>query len=128
MVDQIPTVDQVEPEGGGSTSPLEQNIKSRTTWLRLLFILIYCALISLAGFVGTFVVVVGFFWVLFTGEVNQQLRLTPTTTMILNVPKLFLGEMIRSWILVPDPFHSQNEILPSLTSFQIMLEVGPNFR
>ena len=74
MVDQNPTVEQVESEGAGNASPLEQNIKSRSTWLRLLFILIYCALISLAGLVGTFVVVVGFFWVLFTGEVNQQLR------------------------------------------------------
>ena len=74
MVDQNPTVDQVESEDGGSASPLEQNIKSSTTWFRLLFILIYCALISLASLVGTFVVVVGFFWVLFTGEVNQQLR------------------------------------------------------
>ena len=74
MVDQNPTVEQVESEGGGSASPLEKNIKSRTTWLRLLFIFIYCALISLAGLVGTFVMVVGFFWVLFTGEVNRQLR------------------------------------------------------
>lgn len=74
MVDQNPTVDQVESEGSGNGTPLERNIKSRSTWLRLLFILIYCALISIAGFVGTFVVVVGFFWVLFTGEVNQQLR------------------------------------------------------
>ncbi len=74
MVDQNPTVDQVESEGGGDASPLEQNIKSRATWLRLLFMVIFYALISLAGLVGTFVVVVGFFWVLFTGEVNQQLR------------------------------------------------------
>ena len=74
MVDQNPTVDQVESEGSGTATPLEKNIKSRSTWLRLLFMLIYYALISLAGLVGTFVVVVGFFWVLFTGEVNQQLR------------------------------------------------------
>lgn len=74
MVDQNPAVDQVESEGNGDTSPLEQNIKSRSTWLRLLFMVIYYVLICLAGMVGTFVVVVGFLWVLFTGEVNQQLR------------------------------------------------------
>ena len=31
-------------------------------------------LISLAGLVGCFVVVVGFCWVLFTGETNRQLQ------------------------------------------------------
>jgi hypothetical protein len=74
MVDQNPTVDQVESESSGTGTPLQENIKSRSTWLRLLFMLIYSALIGFAGLVGTFVVVVGFFWVLFTGEVNQQLQ------------------------------------------------------
>lgn len=74
MVDQNPAVDQVEAETGRDASPLEENIKSRSTWLRALFMLIYYVLIGLVGMVGTFVVVVGFFWVLFTGEVNRQLR------------------------------------------------------
>jgi hypothetical protein len=74
MIDQNPTADQVAPGNDGGSSPLEQNIRSRSTWLRLLFMLIYYVLISLASIVGTFVVVVGFFWVLFTGEVNHQLR------------------------------------------------------
>ncbi len=74
MVDQNPTADQVESDGNGGASPLEENIKSRSTWLRLLFMLIYGMLISLAGLVGSFVVVVGFCWVLFTGERNRQLQ------------------------------------------------------
>jgi hypothetical protein len=74
MVDQNPTADQVAAGNDAGSSPLEENIRSRSTWLRLLFMLIYYILISLASLVGTFVVVVGFFWVLFTGEVNQQLR------------------------------------------------------
>lgn len=74
MVDQNPTVDQVETGDNGGSSGLEEHIKSRSTWLRLLFMLIFYVLISLASLVGTFVVIVGFFWVLFTGEVNQQLR------------------------------------------------------
>lgn len=74
MVEQTPAVDQTESQGNGGSSPLEENIRSRSTWLRLLFMVIYYVLISLAGLVGTFVVVVGFFWVLITGEVNQQLR------------------------------------------------------
>ncbi len=53
---------------------LEENLKSRATWTRLLFMLICYILVSIASLVGTFVVVLGFFWVLFTGEVNRQLR------------------------------------------------------
>ena len=74
MVDQNPTADQLAPGTDRGSSPLEANIRSRSTWLRLLVMLIYYVLISLASLVGTFVVVVGFFWVLFTGEVNPQLR------------------------------------------------------
>ena len=53
---------------------IEENLKSRSTWLRGLFMLLCCALLSLAGFVGSFVVVLGFLWVLFTGEKNRQLQ------------------------------------------------------
>lgn len=74
MGDENPTVDQVEVEEKSEASQLEQNIKSRATWLRLLFMLIFCVLISLAMAVGSFVVIVGFLWVLFTGEVNNQLQ------------------------------------------------------
>lgn len=53
---------------------IEQNLKSRSTWLRALFMCIYCLLFSLAIFVGTFVVGLGFLWVLFTGAANRQLQ------------------------------------------------------
>jgi hypothetical protein len=72
-VSDNPTIDQVaadEVESG----KIEENIKSRTTWLRLLFMAIYGLFISLAGMIGTVIVVIGFFWVLFTGEVNRELR------------------------------------------------------
>ena len=36
--------------------------------------LISCILLGLAHMVGTVVVVLGFFWVLFTGEVNRQVQ------------------------------------------------------
>lgn len=55
-------------------SPIEENLKSKSTWLRGLFMCIYLALIWLASMIGLFVVVVGFFWVLFTGEKNTQLQ------------------------------------------------------
>ncbi len=35
---------------------------------------IYGLFISLAGMIGTVIVVLGFLWVLFTGEVNRELR------------------------------------------------------
>ena len=68
-----PTVDQVASEQVAG-SKVEENLKSRTTWLRLLFMAIYGLVAWLAGMVGLVVVVLGFFWVLFTGEVNRELR------------------------------------------------------
>jgi hypothetical protein len=68
-----PTIDQVAADGAES-GKMEQNLKSRTTWLRLLFMCIYGLICSLAGMVGTVIVVLGFFWVLFTGAVNRELR------------------------------------------------------
>ena len=73
MTNDNPTIDQVaveEPE----SSKIEQNVKSRTTWLRLLFMALFGVIISLTGMVGTAIVVIGFFWVLFKGEVNPELR------------------------------------------------------
>jgi fatty acid desaturase len=72
-VSDNPTVDQVASEQVES-SKVEENLKSRTTWLRLLFMAIYGVVAWLAGMVGLVIVVLGFFWVLFTGEVNRELR------------------------------------------------------
>ena len=55
-------------------SDVEKNIKSGETWLRGLFMLISCVLASVAFFAGSVLVVLGFFWVLFTGETNPQVR------------------------------------------------------
>lgn len=71
-VSDNPTIDQVADNS--DESKIEDNLKSRTTWLRLLFMCIYGLLACLAGMVGTVIVVLGFFWVLFTGEVNRELR------------------------------------------------------
>ena len=68
-----PTIDQVSGEEPAKAK-VEENIKSRTTWMRLLFMCIYAVIISLTGMVGTVIVVLGFLWVLFTGEVNRELR------------------------------------------------------
>ncbi len=74
MSNENPPADDVAIEDSGSGSEFEKHVKSRSTWLRLMFMLIYYVLISIAGMVGTVVVVLGFLWVLFTGEVNRQLR------------------------------------------------------
>jgi len=73
MSNDNPTADDVVIEDDKGT-PIEKNLKSRSTWVRCLFICIYAALVWLASLVGAFVVVLGFFWMLFTGEVNAQLR------------------------------------------------------
>ena len=73
MSNDNPPIDQViddEPRG----SDLEQNIKSRSTWLRLLFIVAFYLIAGLVGMVGSLIVVLGFLWVLFTGETNRQLQ------------------------------------------------------
>ena len=73
MSNENPTADDIvieEPQG----SPMEENLKSKSTWVRGLFICIFAALVWLASLAGAFVVVLGFFWKLFTGEINDQLR------------------------------------------------------
>ena len=74
MGDENPTVDQVAGDDTGTETKVEDNLKSRNTWLRALFMVVYAILIWLAGLVGTVVIIFGFLWVLFTGEVNRELR------------------------------------------------------
>jgi hypothetical protein len=74
MSDTNPPADHVFVDEKESGRPLEENIKSRRTWMRLLFMAICCVLVSLASAVGSVVVVFSFLWVLFTGEVNRELR------------------------------------------------------
>ncbi len=74
MSDDNPPADHAIADDNSTGSPLEQNLKSRATWWRALFMLISCVLVSIASFVGTMVVVLGFFWVLFSGAVNRQLQ------------------------------------------------------
>lgn len=61
-------------DDSGAEKPLEEHLKSRNTWTRLLYMLICYVLVSLAGLVCSVVVVLGFLMVLFTGKVNADLR------------------------------------------------------
>jgi hypothetical protein len=74
MSDDNPPADHVVSGDSDSGIPIEENIKSRSTWLRLLFMVVFCVVASATTAVLSVVVVLGFFWVLFTGEKNSQLQ------------------------------------------------------
>ena len=74
MSNDNPPVDDVLIDDNDAPKPIEENLKSRSTWTRLLFMVISYFLLSLAAFVGSFIIILGFLWVLFTGEVNKQAR------------------------------------------------------
>lgn len=52
---------------------IKENIKSQDTWLRLLFMVIYGAILSITTIVLSFVVVFQFLTVLFTRETQKNL-------------------------------------------------------
>ena len=56
-------------------SPLAKNLKSKSIWMRLLFMLVITFLYSISRIVVGAVVVMQFFWVLLTGETNHKLQL-----------------------------------------------------
>ncbi len=74
MSDDNPTADQTFEDSNRTGNPIEENLKSRATWIRLAFMAISALLLSVTSLVGSIVVVLGFFWVLFTGEVNRQIQ------------------------------------------------------
>jgi hypothetical protein len=53
-------------------SEMERNLKSKSTWLRFLFMIIAAVFFSLACAVGGVVVLLQFFWVLFTGKTKPE--------------------------------------------------------
>lgn len=71
-MDHVPPA--AESEGRSKQSDLEKNVKMRSTWVRLLFMIIFAFLYSLSRLVTAVVVVIQFFHVLFTGETNEQLK------------------------------------------------------
>ncbi|MEX2124003.1 MAG: DUF4389 domain-containing protein [Woeseia sp.] len=66
--------DDPDPDATGQRREFEEHIKSRSTWLRLLFMLILVALYCVSRIVVGAVVVLLFFWVLLTGETNERLK------------------------------------------------------
>jgi hypothetical protein len=72
--------DEVPPSGAGSEDrqhqpvPVKENLKTRSTWLRLFFMFVVILLYSVSRVVVSVVVLLQFFWVLFTGETNKPLE------------------------------------------------------
>ena len=74
MSDTNPPADHAFVEDKEPGKPIEEHIKSRATWTRFLYMVLSYVLVCLAAMVGVVIVVFGFLWVLFTGEVNRELR------------------------------------------------------
>jgi uncharacterized protein DUF4389 len=71
MADEPPRDYASETQTGRA---LEEHLKSRSTWLRLLFMLVMVVFYAVSRIVVTVVVVVQFLHVLFTGEPNPRLK------------------------------------------------------
>ena len=56
-----------------SESNLEENVKSRSTWIRLLFMIVLFILWGISRIVVGAVVILQFLFVLFTAKTNEQL-------------------------------------------------------
>ena len=74
MSDDNPPVDHVHVDEEVASSPIEENLKSKPTWLRLVFMILFSVLASVTIFVASIVVGLGFLWVLFTGKTNKRLQ------------------------------------------------------
>lgn len=72
MVDEPPRDYAQTPPTGGSA--FEEHVKSRSTWLRLVFMIIMWVLYEVTRFVTAVVVILQFLHVLFTGETNPRLK------------------------------------------------------
>ena len=76
MSDDNPPVDHALTDNEDDATSLEQHLKSRSTWLRLFFMLVFWVLAGVTTFVASVVIVLGFFWVLLTDETNAQVQKT----------------------------------------------------
>jgi Flp pilus assembly protein TadB len=66
--------DQQSDDEQAQSADVGENVKSRSTWLRLFFMFVVALLYGVSRVVVGVVVFLQFFWVLFTGETNKQLE------------------------------------------------------
>lgn len=74
MNQAAPPPDSESTDAIAQNKQFKRNLKSRKTWLRLFFILVMVLLYGVSRVVVGAVVVVQFFWLLFTGETNTRLQ------------------------------------------------------
>jgi len=112
MSNDIPPADHVVGDDHDTQVPIEEHVKSRETWLRLLFMVAFYVLGTLASAVLSVVIVLGFLWVLFTGERNRQLQQAG------QVIAAYLYEVIRFLTYNTDerPFPFGNDLPSSATA------------
>ena len=72
--DHVVTDEDPSGESSPEVNDLQQNIKSRSTWTRALFMVVILVLYFVSRLVVLAVIILQFFWVLLTTESNQQLR------------------------------------------------------
>ena len=73
MSEKISPPNNQSAEDRQAGTSIKNNLKSRSTWLRLFFMFVVVLLYSVSRVVVSAVVVLQFFWVLFTGETNKRL-------------------------------------------------------
>lgn len=74
MVEETTPTEPETPENQEQDQPLKDHMKSRATWLRLFFMLVVLILYGVSRVVVGAVVLLQFFWLLFTGETNARLQ------------------------------------------------------
>jgi hypothetical protein len=71
-------MDHVPPGAESDSNPqkndLEKHVTAKSTWIRLLFMLLFAVLYGISRVVTGTVVVIQFFHVLLTGETNERLK------------------------------------------------------
>lgn len=72
--DHVVNEEESSGEPSAEANDLQKNMKSRSTWVRALFMVAVLVLYFISRFVVLAVIVMQFLWVLFTTESNRQLR------------------------------------------------------
>jgi Flp pilus assembly protein TadB len=74
MSDEMPSATDGSGDRERQPVAVKENLKKRSTWLRLFFMLVMVVLYSVSRVVVSVVVLLQFFWVLFTAETNKPLE------------------------------------------------------
>ena len=74
MSDEFESLDHIEGQHAQKNATLQDNLRSRTTWLRLFFILVFIAIYSISRIVIAAVIISQFFFVLVAGQKNERLN------------------------------------------------------